>query len=247
MEMLMIAAVTAGAGAFRGVTGFGYAMVAALGFSALLMPPSASVPLVLVNDLILTALILLDRKHGAVDWRAAFLLLGAGFVGALCGGALAAHLDGSTARITVATVVMLAALVALVHNPPAWLANRGIGIAVGFTVSLLISAFAVGGPLAAAWLLAGGTQRSHVRGTLAIFFGTIDLIALASRLAVGTMDPALPALLVTYAPLTLGGFVAGHIASRHLSPQAWHRVSSGGLVLIAVVGLIQAVHSLATL
>lgn len=247
METLMIAAVTVGAGAFRGVTGFGYAMVAALGLSAVLMAPSASVPFILFNDLMLTVFILLDRKHGAVDWRAAALLLGAGLVGALCGGFLAAHLDKTTARIMVATVVMLAALVALVHNPPAWLANRVIGSAVGFAVGLLLSAFAVGGPLAAAWLLAGGSQRSDVRGTLAVFFGAIDLIALASRLTVDTMDPALPGLLVTYAPLTLGGFFVGHVASRHLSPQAWHRVSYGGLVLITVVGLIQAVYSLATL
>lgn len=247
METLVIAAVTAGAAAFRGITGFGYAMVAALGLSAVLMAPSTSVPFILFNDLMLTAFILFDRKHGAVGWPAAVLLLGSGLVGALCGGFLAAHLDEMTARIMVAGVVMLAALVALIHEPPVWLANRAIGVMIGFTVGLLLSAFAVGGPLAAAWLLAGGTQRGHVRGTLAVFFGVIDLFALASRLAIGTMDPALPGLILTYAPLTLGGFAVGHLASRHLSPQAWHRVSSGGLILIAVVGLVQAIHSLATL
>ena len=247
METLVIAAVTLGAGAFRGVTGFGYAMVAALGLSAAFMAPSASVPFILFNDLMLTAFILGDRNHGAVDWHAALLLLASGLVGALCGGWLAVHLDESTARMIVAGVVMLAACVALIRNPPIWLANRAIGLGIGFTVGLVLSAFAVGGPLAAAWLLAGGTQRSHVRGTLAVLFGVIDLFALSSRFFIGTISPDLPDLIVFYAPLTLAGFAIGHFASRRLSPQAWHRVSSGGLVGIALVGLAQAVHSLATL
>ncbi len=246
METLVIAAVTSGAGAFRGVTGFGYAMVAAPGLSALFMAPSASVPFILFNDLLLTAFILGDRKHGAVDWRAATLLLSSGLVGAVCGSFVAAHLDAMTARIMVAGVVMLAACVALIHNPPAWLANRAIGVVTGLTAGLVISGFAVGGPLAVAWLLAGGTRRTHVRGTIAVFFGAIDLFALATRLFIGTMDPRLPGLLFTYTPLTLAGFAVGHVAARHLSRQAWHRVSSGGLVLIALLGFAQAVYSLAT-
>jgi uncharacterized membrane protein YfcA len=244
MDMVAIAAVTAVAGAFRGVTGFGYAMVAALGLTAALMAPAVSVPFILFNDLLLTALTLGDRKGGAVDWKATRILLMAGFYGALCGGWLAGHLDEITARMLVAAFVMLAACVALIRNPPVWLAGRILGIVFGFFVGLLLSAFAVGGPLAAAWLLAGGTQRSHVRGTLALFFGVIDLVSLASRLLIGGIDPQLPGLLVTHLPLTLIGFGIGYLVSRGLPPHVWHRISSGGLVAIAVVGFFQAIFAL---
>lgn len=245
MEILAIAAVTIGAGAFRGVTGFGYAMVAALGLSAAFMLPAVSVPFILFNDLMLTGFTLFDRKHGAVDWVAARILLLSGLCGALCGGWLAAHLDQNAARVMVAGFVMLAACVALIRNPPRWLANRSFGLGFGFAVGLLLSAFAVGGPLAAAWLLAGGTQRFHIRGTLAVFFGAIDLISLVSRMIFGAVDARLFALLIFYCPMTLIGFGVGNVVSRRVTPAAWHRISSGGLVLIAVIGLCQAISAIA--
>jgi uncharacterized protein len=76
----------------------------------------------------------------------------------------------------------------MIRNLPHWLAGRSFGILFGFAVGLLLPAFAVGGPLAAAWLLADGTQKQHVRGTLAIFFGVIDLASLVSRFFIGTID-----------------------------------------------------------
>lgn len=246
MEILAIAAVTSGAGAFRGLTGFGYAMVAALGLSTALMPPAVSVPFILFNDLMLTAFTLLDRKHGTADWTAVRILLLSGLAGALCGGWMAAHLAEDTARVLVAGIVMLAACVALVRSPPRWLASRPLGLCFGFLVGLLLSAFAVGGPLAAAWLLAGGTQRSHVRGTLAIFFGAIDFMSLMTRLAFGAFDTRLLNLLILYCPLTLIGFGVGYMISRRVTPSAWHRISSAGLVLIAVIGLCQALYTIAS-
>ncbi len=245
MDTLAIAMVTIGAGAFRGVTGFGYAMVASLGISGALMLPALSVPFILFNDLLLTAFTLLDRKHGPVDWVAGRILLLSGLCGALCGGLLAARLDENIARVMVACFVALAACVALIRNPPGWLASRPFGMLFGFAVGLLLSAFAVGGPLAAAWLLAGGTQRTHVRGTLAVFFGAIDLASLVSRLFIGTIDLRLMGLLAFYCPLTLAGFGVGYLISRHVTPDVWHRISSGGLVLIAAIGLIQAIGALA--
>jgi uncharacterized membrane protein YfcA len=245
METWAIAAVTIGAGAFRGVTGFGYAMVAALGLFAAFMQPTLSVPFILFNDLMLTGFTLLDRKHGAVDWAAARILLLSGLTGAMCGGWLASHLDQNAARLLVAGFVMLAACVALIRNPPRWLARQPFGLCFGFAVGLLLSAFAVGGPLAAAWLLAGGTQRTHVRGTLAVFFGAIDFISLVSRVTLGTIDSRLPGLLIFYCPLTLIGFGVGHMISRRVSPSSSYRISSGGLVLIAVVGLCQAILAIA--
>lgn len=245
METLTIALVTLGAGAFRGITGFGYAMVAALGLSATLMLPAVSVPFILFNDLMLTGFTLLDRKHGAVDWVAARILLISGLAGALCGGWLATRLDPDLARVLVAGFVMLAACVALIKTPPRCLASPTFGWIFGFVVGFLLSAFAVGGPLAAAWLLAGGTQRSHIRGTLAVFFGTIDFISLVSRVLLGAIDAQLFPLLVWFFPLTLIGFGVGFFMSRRLSPDAWHRISSGGLVLIAVVGFFQALYAIA--
>jgi uncharacterized protein len=111
MEALAIAIVTIGAGGFRGVTGFGYAMVTSLGISGAMMLPAVGVPFILFNGLLLTAFTLLNCKHGAIDWVAGRILLLSGFCGAICGGFLAARLEGNTARMMVAIVVALAACV----------------------------------------------------------------------------------------------------------------------------------------
>ncbi|SON56817.1 Sulfite exporter TauE/SafE [Hartmannibacter diazotrophicus] len=245
MALAVAAFVTVLAAAFRGITGYGYALIAALGLAAFLAPTEL-VPLILVNDLAITVLILLDRKHGAVDWSVAGWLLAAGFAGAIVGGTLSGFLDEATARMLIAAVVLVAALVALVREPPAFLASRGFGVAIGFVVGVALGAFGVGGPLIAAWILAGGTKRQAVRGTLAVFFGAVDLFGIATHAALGHIGSELFTLLLFCLPLTLAGYGIGYVVHKRLSPAAWHRISTGGLVAIALVGAIQTAQLLIT-
>ncbi|WP_207459257.1 sulfite exporter TauE/SafE family protein [Azospirillum sp. SYSU D00513] len=243
MSMVLFGGVTFLAAAFRGVTGFGYALIAALGL--LFLPsPAAGVPFILVSDLLLTGFLLLDREQGAVDWAVARLLLGMGFAGALCGSLLAASLDAETSRALVAVTVFGAACVALVREPPPWLRHRSIGAGIAFVVGVLLAAFAVGGPLIAAWLLAGGRDRRTIKGTLAVFFGAVDALSLAGRGLVGAIDPAVLGLLAAYTAPTLAGFAAGRLLAARLSADSWRRVASGGLVAVAAASLAQAAFTL---
>jgi uncharacterized protein len=243
MDAVIIALVTTGAAAFRGMTGFGYALVAALGFAGS-FSPTAMVPFILINDLMLTGFTVVDRDRSPIDWPVTRRLLLAGLCGALCGSFLVPYLADDLARLLVSATIVLAACTALVHQPPAWLANRMLGLVIGFVVGVLLSAFAVGGPLIAAWLLAGGTRREMMRGTLAVFFGVVDLFTLASRAYLGGLGGDLPHLLLLYSPLTLAGFGLGYFLSHRLPPEVWTRVSAIGLVIIAAVGFIQTLYTL---
>lgn len=243
MSMLLFGGVTFLAAAFRGVTGFGYALIAALGL--LFLPsPAAGIPFILVSDLLLTCFLLLDREQGAVDWAVARLMLAMGFAGALCGSLIAASLDDGTSRLLVAVTVFAAACVALVREPPHWLRHRTVGAGIAFVVGLLLAAFAVGGPLIAAWLLAGGRDRRTIKGTLAVFFGAVDALSLAGRAMVGAIDPGVVGLLATFIGPTLAGFAAGRLLSARLSLDGWRRLASGGLFAVAVAGLIQTAVTL---
>ena len=244
MDAFFIGAITLGAAAFRGVTGFGYALVAALGFAGL-FSPTGMVPFILINDLMLTGFTVIDRGRSPIDWAVARLLIAAGLVGALCGSVVAVHLEGDLARVLVSATIVLAACTALIDKPPAWLAHRGLGLLIGFVTGVLLSAFAVGGPLIAAWLLAGGVRRDYMRGTLAVYFGLIDLFTLASRAYMGAVDAELLRLLMLYCPLTLLGFGCGYFLSHRLPGKVWERVSAIGLVVIAIVGLAQTIYALA--
>lgn len=243
MEFLPNSMVSFGAAFYRGITGFGYALIMAIGvFGA--VSPNLLVPLILVNDLVLTILILVDRKHGAVDWPVALFLLFFGFFGAVSGGFLARFLDEGTTRLLIAVVVFVAALVAMVHEPPRWLSGKAVGAVTSLVVGLLLATFAVGGPLIAVWLLAGGTRRETTRGTLAVFFGAVDLFSILSRLFLGQIDPQLPLQALAYLPVTIAGYYLGHFIGPRLSQKAWVRVGAGGLVLIALAGAFKALQML---
>ncbi|MBP2301865.1 sulfite exporter TauE/SafE family protein [Azospirillum picis] len=239
MSMVLFGGVTFVAAAFRGVTGFGYALIAALGL--LLLPsPTAGVPFILVADLMLTAFLLLDRDQGAVDWTVTRRLLAGGFAGALCGSLLAVQLDEATSKLLVAVAIFAAACVALVRRPPSWLAHRSFGAVIAFVVGGLLAAFAVGGPLMAAWLLAGGRDRRTIKGTLAVFFGAVDALSLVGRGLLGALDAEVIGLLAAFTLPTLAGFAAGRLLASRLGFDAWRRLASGGLLAVAIGGLIQA-------
>jgi uncharacterized protein len=143
-------------------------------------------------------------------------------------------------------VVFGAALVAMIHEPPRWLSGKVIGAITSLVVGLLLATFAVGGPLIAVWLLAGGTRRETTRGTLAIFFGAVDLFSILSRLSLGQIDPQLPLQALAYLPVTIAGYYLGHFIGPKLSHKAWVRVGAGGLILIAVVSAFKAFRMIHT-
>ena len=243
MDAFLIGAVTMGAAAFRGVTGFGYALVAALGFAGM-FAPTQMVPFIIINDLVLTAFTVIDRGRSPIDWPVTRIIVAAGLAGTVCGSLLAAHLDGDLARALISATIVLAACTALIHQPPAWLAHKGLGVLLAFLTGILLSAFAVGGPLIAAWLLAGGVKRDHMRGSLAVYFGMVDIFTLLGRASMGAFDSHLFHMLLIYSPLTLIGFLAGYYLSHRLAAKAWDRVAGIGLVIIAIVGFVQTIYAL---
>ena len=243
MDLIIAGSFIVFAAAFRGITGFGYALIAAIGLASML-PTDSLVPLVLINDLLITVMILANRKHGAVDWTVTPILLGSGFVGALLGGTLAGQMDEATTKILLSVVVCFSALLAMIRQPPRWFAHPILGVCAGLVVGILLTAFAVGGPLIAVWLLAGGTRRDMTLGTLAVFFGAVDAFGLISRFALGQVDPGLPSLLLWSVPLTLIGYWAGHWIGVRLEATMWRRVSALGLVAIALAGAAQTLTGL---
>jgi len=240
MELILPGLVVAIAALFRGVTGFGFALLAALGLSSLL-PPQTATPIILLIDIAITLLILRDFDRAKVDWRAGAILLVFGLIGAVVGPYVAVSLDDQTARIATNLAIVLAAFVAMLHHPPKWMGHFIIGAVLAFIVGIMMSGFAVGGPLAAAWLLAGGTQDVRVRNTLAIYFGAVDALGFATRAGAGMLPDG---FLLLAAPLLIVAVLAyfpGEMIYHRLSSILWRRVCAISLVLIAFIGITQTV------
>ncbi|NIY76340.1 TSUP family transporter [Thalassospira sp. HF15] len=240
MELILSGMVVAVAALFRGVTGFGFALLAALGLSTVLAPATAT-PVILVIDIVLTGLILRDFDRAKVDWRACTILLTFGLLGAVLGPYVAFSLDDQTIRIATNLAIAVAALVAMLHHPPKWMGHFIIGALLACSVGILMSGFAVGGPLVAAWLLAGGTQDVRVRNTLAIYFGSVDVLGFITRAASGMLpDDFIPLVL----PLLLIAVIAyfpGEMIYRRMSAAVWRRVCATSLVIIAIIGFVQTI------
>lgn len=197
------AAVTLLAAAFRGVTGFGYALSAALGL-ATFDTPMAGVSFILFADLLLTVALLLDREQGEVDWSVTAPLLLFGFFGSLCGSLLAAHLDQATSRLLISAAMVVTAFIAMMRTPPRWLGSTALGAVFAFIVGATLAAFAVGGPLIAGWMLARGYDRRVLKGTLAVFFGAVDAWSLVSRGMFGALDSGILDTISTRFPHSRG-------------------------------------------
>jgi uncharacterized protein len=243
MSLFVFGGISFLAAAFRGLTGFGFALIAALGLFAF-PSPSEGVSFILLADLVLTILLLLDRDHGRVDWPITRMLLAMGFLGALGGTLLVVHLDAETSKQLVAGAVFLAACLAMVRHPPHWLRHTALGAVIACVVGALLAAFAVGGPLVAAWLLARGSDQRMLKGTLAVFFGAVDAVSLLARALLGGLGPDLPGHLALYGLPTCAGFALGRALSTRISFETWRRLSAGGLVAIAAAGLVQTVLAL---
>jgi len=240
MELILSGMVVAVAALFRGVTGFGFALLAALGLSTLLAPATAT-PVILIIDIVLTGLILRDFDRAKVDWRACTILLTFGLLGAVLGPYVAFSLDDQTIRIATNLAIAVAALVAMLHHPPKWMGHFVIGALLACSVGILMSGFAVGGPLVAAWLLAGGTQNVRVRNTLAIYFGSVDVLGFITRAVSGMLPDDFIALVLPLLLIAVIAYFPGEMIYRRLSAAVWRRVCAISLVIIAIIGFVQTI------
>ena len=240
MELVLAGGIVAGAALFRGVTGFGFALIAAMGLTTIL-PPATAAPLILAMDIVLTALILRKFRLSDVDWRAAAVLLFFGLIGGIVGPLVASHLSDPMARTVTNAAVGVAALAALLKTPPRWIGSVWIGVGVAAGVGVLMAGFAVGGPLAAAWLLAGGADVGKVRSTLALYFGTIDAVGLIARYSYGMVPPSFTDLLLPLLVIAVIAYFPGEYLYRRMAPLVWRRVCAVSLVLIAVGGGAQSI------
>ena len=240
MEIVLPGLMIAIAALFRGVTGFGFALLAALGLSSLMAPQDAT-SIILLIDLVLTGLILRKFDRHMVDWRATAILLGFGLIGGVSGPYIAAMLSDDSARIATNIAIAIAALVAMMHRPPQWMGHVVVGAVLALVVGGMMAGFAVGGPLAAAWLLAGGTEGARVRNTLAIYFGFVDVLGFATRAGAGMLPEGFLGMALPLLAIAVIAYFPGEMIYRKMSMILWRRVCAISLVLIAIVGAMQTI------
>jgi hypothetical protein len=232
-----LALVALGAAFVRGYSGFGFAALLIAG-AALVTPPVALVPAVILCDIALTAP-QWATVRGSIDWRRVALLFGGCLLGVPLGVQAVAAMGEDTARIAVALYVLAMCLVLLrgwrLARPAGDAANGALGV-----VSGLANGAAVGGLPVAAYFAAQPIPPVTFRATLVAYFAVLDLYTLAVLGAGGLVTRHSLTLAALGLPLMLLGL---HLGSRRFlaaPPEEFRRFTIRALMALALLGLVRA-------
>lgn len=227
------------AGVLRGMTGFGFALVAAMGLAAF-WPPATTTPMVLLVELAVTLLMLRDGGLGAMEPRRVVPLSLGGVAGTFVGTFAASRLPSEWVRPALDAAVLACALVSLVHVRAPRLDHPAVASAIGLVVGTLASAFAVGGPFVVVWFLAIGAAPAAIRGNLVVFFGLVDLAAVLVRLAtIGLPRSAVELALLLVLPSLAGVHLGGRLF-RRIDAAWWRRIAAWSIAAGAVASLARS-------
>ncbi len=226
-------AVAFAAGALRGFTGFGFALMAVPAL-ALVMAPAAAVPCALLLQTVAGAQ-LLPKLWRKVDWASLRPLLLGAAAGSPFGVFLLSALPADPMRAAIGVVVLLAVLAlwrapGLKAMPP-----PGATLAVGWLSGLLNGATAMGGPPVIALYLASPGGVAIGRASLIAFFFFGSLVSIAFAAAAGLFSlPSLVFGAVMFLPMTVGNLL-GDRAFDLAGAAHYRRVA---LYVLLAVGLL---------
>ncbi len=227
----------------RSAFGFGEALVA-VPLLALRLPVTTAAPLaVLVSITIAAVVVAQDWRH--VHFRSASWLVLATVMGIPVGLALLRSGDQRGVKLTLAAIIILFSVYALlVRRPPelrsdsrAWL------LACGFTAGVLGGAYGMNGPPLAIY---GGMRRwsaQHFRATLQAYFLPASILGMAGYWIAGLWVREVTRYYLWSVPFMVPAIWLGRAANRRMGGGAFLKYVYVGLLVTGAVLVVQAVSS----
>ena len=227
------------AGFARGYAGFGLSaiIVAAL---TLLLPPAEVVPIAILLE-VTASVVQAPGIWRKIDWRTLVLLLVGAAAGNPVGVAGLVWLSADTARIIIASTIVVASLLMLggirVRRASGTLGSIGAGFVSGVANGLS----ALGGLPIALLLVARNDAPAVMRATMIGYFFLLDSYAGGLLAYQGLMTGDVLGRYAVGLPLALAGlFVGGRLFSK-TEPESFRKVVLGLLIALSVIGLVKGV------
>jgi len=240
VTLALAALIVAGAALVRGATGFGFAIVATP-LLAFLWPTNLATSVVLLLDIVATAMLIgsgaLKHLHG----RDAVVICASALIGVVIGVFVVKNLPQHAARLGLDLTVLVSALAALLRLRVRALSHRFFAIAVGVLVGAMIGAYAIGGTLLVAWLIATDREPKEMRALLTLVFGFSDTFSVIMRAALGIFPLQALTAAGLMAPLMILGIFLGSLAFHRVSADLWRKGVAVLLIFIAGLSLIQTI------
>lgn len=248
---LLFAAVLAGA-ALQAATGFGFGLLSAPIFFAVIDPQPAVGMLALLSLTVNLMTLLTERRRPRPLTREAVVLLGFALPGALVGIAVLRNLEAAALQVllSVGVVVTLVirhvltspdAIKPVLHDDPRPRPRWSAPLA-GFLSGALSTSTSTSGPPLLLHLLGRGARPSVVRDTLTVCFLSLGLITPIALLATRTTDaiPDLPMATALVPAAALGHLLGRRVFARLAHGPHYELVVTLVLLVSVASGLVAA-------
>jgi uncharacterized membrane protein YfcA len=229
-------------GCVKGLTGFGFSLVA-VATLVVVAPPSLVVPVVLLMNSLMNLILLYGaRRH--VDARRALPLGVAGIAGLPLGAYILAVADAATLRVVIGIVILVFA-VALFTGFRKEIRRERLGSAlVGFTGGLLNGSTGTGGPPVVLFLSNLGISKLTFRANLIAYFVCINLAALPFFYARGILTAEVMRTLALLLPAFILGSLTGTRLLGRVSEEAFRRITLAIVAAAAVMAVVAGLRGL---
>lgn len=239
LELLIaLLAVLAGA-TIMGTVSFGMGLVVAPVLLLFLEPKAAIVTVNAIIPILLTFVLLTTWRH------LQFSLLKGMAVGGIVAVPLGVLVLGSAnptvLRLTIGAAILCLGIMNLLNIQLPLARRPGSGLLVGFLTSLSITTLSIGGPLAAAYIVAQNWEREEMRAALAFYFLCSYIVAFALYAATGLVDRDTLVNIALLVPSLVAGFGIGALLARRMNTAVFRYVAIGVIITGSVVLLGQEI------
>lgn len=207
LTLLLLVLVAGAAGLARGFSGFGAALIFMPSASALITPAVAAPVLLLVDNVLATAL--LPRAWQAASRHEVAIMAAGALVGVPLGTLVLNHADPLMLRWIIAAVA--ASMLALLVSGWRYAGTPRPGITMGVgTISGLFGGLAqLSGPPVVAYWLTGHGNAGTIRSNIILFFGATSILSTISYAVSGLITREALMLALILGPLYGLGLYAG--------------------------------------
>ena len=234
--IVVLIAVTAGAGLVRGFAGFGAGLVMAPVFIYLL-GPRVAVPLIVILDLA-ASIQLLPSAFRKTRWKTVLPLgISAALMIPLGSLALISLPRAMLLKIVSGIVLVFVGVLSTgwrYRSMPKLPVTTGAGIASGFLTGMA----GIGGPPIILFLLSGPDSARENRAGFISFFAMSQLVALTTFTAGGLVTPAIVPWVLILTPVFLISILAGSRLFSAANEMIYRRVALVFLAGVALAGLL---------
>lgn len=223
-------AIAAVAGAVRGITGFGGALVMTPPL-ALLFGPVLAVPVALVLESFAAAPMLAQTRR-QVRWRSVGPILATACATVPLGAHILVSAEPQTLRRAIAAIVIVFSLLLLRGWRYHGHQRFGTSVALGALSGAMAGATSIGGPPVILYLLSGPDPVAVTRANLTLFVAATSLAALVALWANGVLGLEAALAGVVLAPFYFAGLLAGTRAFARVSDERFRQFT-----LVLLIGV----------